>query len=378
MDEIQAAEIEALLDEMERAHQALLQRTVRRGQVEDRGLAMCMRTQRLIHREHVRYRAERKRAEIEISVYLLEAIHTYTNPAMSDPVHSPLSAEDQRELDLLERELKREVLEVGEVCPLSKAAREWLGRNRSPNLSLMAEAESKWASPDLVTREQITARVAHLVGLRKAALDAVAARKAASKAKRNVERSIILTQLPPPAPVPTNIPSVTSLLTCANWSNAAEHFHGPWFLTHFGMLVRDMDRVLEQVEKRNTFDCLATQAHWKDPSDYPVYIGRDWETILNYLPRLPHLRNKFDRQADANPYRSIHAAASYKEALELIEIWKRGRGDRIGYSEVVPRKACRSGVKSKLVKFRRLAKYMSVASAKFGDDNEELQLSQAG
>ncbi|KAJ7909359.1 hypothetical protein B0H13DRAFT_2330407 [Mycena leptocephala] len=106
---------------------------------------------------------------------------------MSEPLHSSLSAEDQRELDLLERELKREVLEVGEVGPLSKAARDWLGRNRSPNL--LAEAESKWASPDLVTREQIQARVAYLVGLRKAALDAVAARKAASKAKRSgVER----------------------------------------------------------------------------------------------------------------------------------------------------------------------------------------------
>jgi hypothetical protein len=66
-----------------------------------------MRTRQLIHREHVRYRAECKRAGIEISVHLLEIVHTYTHPAMSEPLHSSLSAEDQRELDLLERELKR-------------------------------------------------------------------------------------------------------------------------------------------------------------------------------------------------------------------------------------------------------------------------------
>jgi hypothetical protein len=47
-----------------------------------------------------------------------------------------------------------------------------------------AEPEGKkWGTPDLVTQEEIKARVAYLVHLCEAALEAAAARKAVDKAK---------------------------------------------------------------------------------------------------------------------------------------------------------------------------------------------------
>jgi hypothetical protein len=81
-----------------------------------------------------------------------------------------------------------EAIKAGNVGPLSKAVREWLGRNRdAPTVSLAEPEGKKWATPDLVTREEIHARVAYLVRLREAALEAAAARKAAGKAKRGAK-----------------------------------------------------------------------------------------------------------------------------------------------------------------------------------------------
>jgi acyl-CoA reductase-like NAD-dependent aldehyde dehydrogenase len=82
-----------------------------------------------------------------------------------------------------------EAIKAGDVGPLSKAACEWLGRNHdTPETVSRAEPEGKkWATPDLVTREEIHARVAYLVRLREAALEAAAAWKAAGKAKRGAK-----------------------------------------------------------------------------------------------------------------------------------------------------------------------------------------------
>jgi hypothetical protein len=83
-----------------------------------------------------------------------------------------------------------EVIKAGDVGPLSKAAREWLARNRDTPTDTVSHAEpegKKWGTPDLVTREEIKARVAYLVNLREAALEAAAARKAAGKAKRGAK-----------------------------------------------------------------------------------------------------------------------------------------------------------------------------------------------
>jgi hypothetical protein len=85
------------------------------------------------------------------------------------------------------RRVFSEVIRAGDVGPLSKAAREWLGRNRQTFADQVTRAEpegKKWTTPDLVTREEIHARVEYLVRRREAALEAVAAKKAASKAKR--------------------------------------------------------------------------------------------------------------------------------------------------------------------------------------------------
>ncbi|KAJ7828188.1 hypothetical protein B0H13DRAFT_2373327 [Mycena leptocephala] len=141
--------------------------------------------------------------------------------------------------------------------------------------------------------------------------------------------AVTLTQGAPPPRLPTNVLSTTS----TSYTNLTDHFYGPWFLTHFGMLVRDLDRALEQ-------------------SDYPVYTGRNFAAILKYLPRLPQLARKFERLEDGtmkqngsifyvveghneiyanagaaekfwrrvgNPYLAINVAESYNEALKLVE-----------------------------------------------------------
>ncbi|KAJ6488186.1 hypothetical protein C8R47DRAFT_1213648 [Mycena vitilis] len=95
-----------------------------------------------------------------------------------------MSPEERRELDLVERELKREVLQVGPVGPISKAAREWLQRNQVTPQAAQTPPEAKVWGPDLVTPEEIRKRVEDLVRRREMLVQAAAARKAASKKKR--------------------------------------------------------------------------------------------------------------------------------------------------------------------------------------------------
>ncbi|KAF7354530.1 hypothetical protein MSAN_01365400 [Mycena sanguinolenta] len=98
-----------------------------------------------------------------------------------------LSVEERRELDLFERELKREVIQAGDVGPISKAAQEWLNHFTTPARGSDQSVATKDLVPpkkDLVTPEQRKARLAYLVGLREAAKKAEAERTAARKARR--------------------------------------------------------------------------------------------------------------------------------------------------------------------------------------------------
>ncbi|KAJ7828189.1 hypothetical protein B0H13DRAFT_2373328 [Mycena leptocephala] len=174
------------------------------------GMALHAFRERLIRKEELRYRAELRQAERDrrelyhlvkclldyppmsavLRAEFQKGKHMSEMESESAPLESPLSPEERRELDLIERELKQEVIKAGDVGPLSKAAREWLARNRDTPTDTVSRAEpegKKWGTPDLVTREEIKARVAYLVHLREAALEAAAARKAAGKAKRGAK-----------------------------------------------------------------------------------------------------------------------------------------------------------------------------------------------
>ncbi|KAJ6518336.1 hypothetical protein C8R47DRAFT_1205392 [Mycena vitilis] len=62
-------------------------------------------------------------------------------------------------------------------------------------------------------------------------------------------------------------------------------YWGPWYLTVFGMLVRDSDRAYDQV--------TLTDDDEEDQSQCPVFSAVDFEMIVKYLPALPTLRSKF-------------------------------------------------------------------------------------
>ncbi|KAJ7684872.1 hypothetical protein DFH06DRAFT_1118527 [Mycena polygramma] len=70
-------------------------------------------------------------------------------------------------------------------------------------------------------------------------------------------------------------------------------FSGPWFLTIYGMLLRDSERAYDQVELQ-----ASDQGVEMDQSDAPVLTGRNFENMLNYLPLMPHLTSKFKRDED--------------------------------------------------------------------------------
>ncbi|KAJ7618252.1 hypothetical protein DFH06DRAFT_1342522 [Mycena polygramma] len=65
-------------------------------------------------------------------------------------------------------------------------------------------------------------------------------------------------------------------------------FWGPWYLTCFGMMVRDGERAYDQVE-------LDMKEEGLDQSDSPVWSARSFERMLAYLPCVPHLASKFKR-----------------------------------------------------------------------------------
>ncbi|KAJ7612816.1 hypothetical protein DFH06DRAFT_1344903 [Mycena polygramma] len=67
-------------------------------------------------------------------------------------------------------------------------------------------------------------------------------------------------------------------------------FGGPWYLTCFGMLVRDCERAFDQAE-------VDTKDEGIDQSDSPVWSARSFERMLEYLPCVPHLSSKFTRTA---------------------------------------------------------------------------------
>ncbi|KAJ6449873.1 hypothetical protein C8R45DRAFT_1114429 [Mycena sanguinolenta] len=110
----------------------------------------------------------------------LQLVTPETYSTLSGEERQSLSADEIRNLDLFERELKREVITAGNVGPISNAAWEWLN-----HYTVGAKAANKTApSPDLVTPEKRKARVEYLLKLRAAARQAAADRKAASKARR--------------------------------------------------------------------------------------------------------------------------------------------------------------------------------------------------
>ncbi|KAJ6503175.1 hypothetical protein C8R47DRAFT_1210451 [Mycena vitilis] len=74
-----------------------------------------------------------------------------------------------------------------------------------------------------------------------------------------------------------------NLLDCRN-----APYCGPWYLTIYGMLVRDSDRAHDQV-------AITSDEEEEDQSQCPVFSAGNFETIVKYLPALPTLRNKFKR-----------------------------------------------------------------------------------
>ncbi|KAJ7113447.1 hypothetical protein C8R44DRAFT_741050 [Mycena epipterygia] len=88
----------------------------------------------------------------------------------------------QEECELKERELKREVLRVGEQGPISNAARAWLMRSRGP----VQIAEGP-VLLDLVTEEERKARVEVIVQLRARALEKEAKLRMARAERRTAE-----------------------------------------------------------------------------------------------------------------------------------------------------------------------------------------------
>ncbi|KAJ7659729.1 hypothetical protein DFH06DRAFT_1130485 [Mycena polygramma] len=68
-------------------------------------------------------------------------------------------------------------------------------------------------------------------------------------------------------------------------------FWGPWYLTSFGMLVRDWvcsKRAYDQAE-------LDVKDKGIDQSDSPVWTARSFEQMLDYLPCVLHLASNFTR-----------------------------------------------------------------------------------
>ncbi|KAJ7604869.1 hypothetical protein DFH06DRAFT_1349002 [Mycena polygramma] len=70
-------------------------------------------------------------------------------------------------------------------------------------------------------------------------------------------------------------------------------YWGPWYLTVYGMLLRDSERAFDQVE----LDSWETDRD-TDQSDVPVFSARNYHTILQYLPLLSDFSSKFQRGAD--------------------------------------------------------------------------------
>ncbi|KAJ6585956.1 hypothetical protein B0H19DRAFT_1250701 [Mycena capillaripes] len=128
----------------------------------------------------------------------------------------------------------------------------------------------------------------------------------------------------------------------------ADKFLGPWFLTYFGMITMDIDRAHNHVKPS---EWAYTHPNGNQ-GDFPVFSAPTFDIIIKYLPRIPSLKSKFERQDDGTmiqtrsiyfivdnfeevyknvheahafqhligcKWRSIHAAASRKEASELIE-----------------------------------------------------------
>ncbi|KAJ6629005.1 hypothetical protein B0H10DRAFT_2208949 [Mycena sp. CBHHK59/15] len=91
----------------------------------------------------------------------------------------------KEELDAEELELKREVLTIGPLGPISKAAQAWLSRNVGQVMTLLKTRESEVA--DLVTKEEIKARVDQLLKIRADGLEREAALKRARQERRRGE-----------------------------------------------------------------------------------------------------------------------------------------------------------------------------------------------
>ncbi|KAJ6494503.1 hypothetical protein C8R45DRAFT_927681 [Mycena sanguinolenta] len=100
------------------------------------------------------------------------SLETYST--LSEEERRALSAEENLELDLFEQ-----VINAGDVGPISKAAREWLN-----HYAVVTDTPNPTAPrPDLATPQQIKARVEYLLQLRAAGKKAAADRRAVIKAR---------------------------------------------------------------------------------------------------------------------------------------------------------------------------------------------------
>jgi hypothetical protein len=79
-----------------------------------------------------------------------------------------------------------EVLTLGPLGPISKAAQEWLSRNVDQVMTLLETREA--GVVDLVTKEEIKARVERLLKIRAEGLEREAGLKLARQERRRGER----------------------------------------------------------------------------------------------------------------------------------------------------------------------------------------------
>ncbi|KAJ7429011.1 hypothetical protein B0H11DRAFT_1946399 [Mycena galericulata] len=92
-----------------------------------------------------------------------------------------MSAAERKQRDEDELKLKQEVIDLGPTGPISKAARDWLHRNKAVADALL---EKLGATPDLVTPEQRRERVEQALKWRQVGLDKEAARRAKRAAEK--------------------------------------------------------------------------------------------------------------------------------------------------------------------------------------------------
>ncbi|KAJ7094838.1 hypothetical protein C8R44DRAFT_890268 [Mycena epipterygia] len=106
-----------------------------------------------------------------------------------NPAHHHSGTAETGAFDTEELALKREVLSIGPLGPISAAAREWLARNEVLVAALRAAEGAK--PVELVTAEEKKAQGDRLVELRLAGLEKKAANKGVSKRTRDEHTDVV-------------------------------------------------------------------------------------------------------------------------------------------------------------------------------------------